>query len=147
MYMQRQKQKIQAEANAENTSGPHEESPHVGGRRPPHIMWPTSTFSICLPLYFLLWPHIVLYVCADWGPKSMFFQPPCTLSAGVVPTIHLQQTARGRIWLHIQHDLQISFNQLIAFRPKVSWSGDRGLQIGLISLIIWNILTGFCSVC
>ena len=27
------KQKIQAQANAENTSGPHDESPHGGGRR------------------------------------------------------------------------------------------------------------------
>ena len=41
-------------------------------RRPPYIMWPASISSICLRLYFLLWPHIVLYIWTGWHYKSMF---------------------------------------------------------------------------
>ena len=82
-----QKDHMYAEANAQNTSGPHDESPHGGGRRrPPHIMWSFNIFSICLRLHFLLWPHIVISALAPyciafsafaWAPKSMFFQLPC----------------------------------------------------------------------
>jgi len=53
-YKMGQKRKMQAQANAENTSGAHDESPHGGGRNPPHIQWAASIFSICLCLYFLL---------------------------------------------------------------------------------------------
>jgi len=63
-----------------------------GGRRPPHIMWPASTFSIFLRMYFLLLPHIVfsvlacidLYFWADRGQKSMFFQIPSNCSMGPI---------------------------------------------------------------
>jgi len=64
-----QKQNIHAEAKAENTSGPHDESPHGGGRRPPHIMWPASIFKICIPMYFLVLLHIVF---SAFGPYCMF---------------------------------------------------------------------------
>lgn len=37
-YNMGQKQKIHEEVTAENTSGPNDESPHGGGRRPPHIV-------------------------------------------------------------------------------------------------------------
>jgi len=47
------KQKIQADANAENTIGLHGESPHGGGRRPPYIVRPASTFSILPSFVFL----------------------------------------------------------------------------------------------
>jgi len=65
-----QKQKIHSEANAENTSDPHDESPHVvrGGRRPPGIIWPDSIFSICLRMYFLLLNHIVF---SAFGPSCI----------------------------------------------------------------------------
>jgi len=56
-------QKIQAQANAENTSGPHDESPHGGG---PHI------FNICLRLYVLLRPYITLCFWATGPPKPCF---------------------------------------------------------------------------
>jgi len=49
---------------------PHDESPHGGGRRPPHIMLPASIFSICLRLYFLLWPRIVF---SALGPYCIVF--------------------------------------------------------------------------
>ena len=52
------KLRMQAEANAENTSGPQDETPHGGGRRR-FIMWSASIFSIDLRLYSQLWPHIV----------------------------------------------------------------------------------------
>ena len=76
-----QKQKIQAETNAANSIGQHDESPHGGGRRPPRTMWPASIFSICLCLYFLLWPDIVFSALAPYcivflgrlGPKTYIF--------------------------------------------------------------------------
>jgi len=94
-------------------------------------MWPTSTFKIHLLLYFLRWPHIALYFCADWGQQSMFLLASLD-PAGVVPTISLQQTAQGHIMASYSPSFAYFCNQLIAFRPKASWSGDRGLQIGLI---------------
>ena len=51
-----QKQKMHAEAKAENNSGPHDQSLH-GGDRPkaaPHIMWPAGMFRIRLRMYCLL---------------------------------------------------------------------------------------------
>ena len=48
------KQRIQAEANAENTSGPHDESPHV-------VRWYVQHLS---PLVFSVWPHIVFSTLA-----------------------------------------------------------------------------------
>ena len=71
------KQKIRAEANAGNTSRPHDESPHGGGRRPPHIMWPAThhvaryIFSICLRLCFMLSPHIAF---SDFASNYIVFQ-------------------------------------------------------------------------
>jgi len=61
-YNMGQKQKIHAEENAENTSGPHDESTHGGGRRPHHI---ACIFSICTHMHFLRLPHIVL---SAFGP-------------------------------------------------------------------------------
>ena len=61
------KHQIHADANAENTGGPHDESPPywVWLRRPPHIMWPAGICSICLRVYFLPLPHIVF---SAFGP-------------------------------------------------------------------------------
>jgi len=76
-YNMGQKQKKHAEANAENTSGPHDESHMVaaagggrhhmvrGGQSPFHIMWAARIFSICLRIYFLLLPHNVF---SAFGP-------------------------------------------------------------------------------
>ena len=66
-----QKQKIHVEANAENISGTHDESPNGGGRRrrPPHTMCPANIFSMCSAsifcfcpiLYFLMLAHLIVY--------------------------------------------------------------------------------------
>ena len=58
---------MQAEANAGNTSGSHDESPHGGGRRPPTSFGLlvfeafASACSFCFGpiLQTLLWPPIV----------------------------------------------------------------------------------------
>ncbi len=57
-----QQQEIHAEADAGNTIGPHDETPHGGGRRrrPPHIMWLANMFSMCPRMYFLVFAYIVL---------------------------------------------------------------------------------------
>lgn len=49
----KRKLEMQAGANAGNTGGQHDESPHGGGTRPHHIMWPANLLSICSRLYFL----------------------------------------------------------------------------------------------
>jgi len=62
------KQKVPAEAKAENTSGPHYESPHGGDRGRPKSCGPlvfSALASACIfcfgPMaYFMLWPHIIL---------------------------------------------------------------------------------------
>ena len=57
------KQRIQAEANAENTSGPHDESPHGGGRRrrPPPCGEgrPKAAPHYVVRQYFQHWPPLV----------------------------------------------------------------------------------------
>ena len=55
-------QPLHAEANAGSTSGPHDEPLHGGGRRPPYIMRPASTFSMCHRVYVVLLPQIVFSV-------------------------------------------------------------------------------------
>ena len=85
-YKMGQKQKMHAESTAGNTSGPHDESQHGGGRRPPHIMWPASICRIRLRMHFLLLPHIVFSAVGSYyivflgrlGIQIHIFQLPCT---------------------------------------------------------------------
>jgi len=70
------KRKTQAKANAEHPSGPHDASPHGGGRRPPHIMWSASMLSICIRLQLMLWSHRILYLWVGWDQQYILFNFP-----------------------------------------------------------------------
>ena len=77
-----QKQKVHAEANAENISGPHE----VGQPKA------ASISSIRLRLYFLLWPHVVFSALAPYyivflgllGPTSNGFSASLYMCINIV---------------------------------------------------------------
>jgi len=49
----------------QNTSGPHDESPHGGGRRPHHIMWPASLLQHLRPHVFSVFAP---YCISFFGP-------------------------------------------------------------------------------
>ena len=93
--------RMRIQANAENTSGPHDETPHGGGRppcgsvwdgrRPPHIMCSSGIFSIGLRFNFRLWP--ILYF--QLWPRIAFsgLTPYCIFSFR--PILYFQ------LWPHI----------------------------------------------
>jgi len=88
------KQKIQAEANDEHTSGPHDVA-----RPPPCGDSPcgaVSTFSFCLRLYFLFWPRLIFSV---W--PHIVFSAVCFNSFPVVEMGFLQDYSFMYIYIYI----------------------------------------------
>jgi len=120
------KQKIHADANPENTSGPHDDSPHGGGRHPVVRGSPI--------LYFLFLANIV---CSAVGPhciskpigakKQLFLQIPCIIGT----------TLRANIWVNlIRHAIVFVLDVFLKtiFPPygtgQTSFEGTRGREIG-----------------